>query len=568
MDGVKAIFKNEIASVVTNKRYIISLALQLLLLSAIIPVFGSVLRGGELKISSSGMQGFIPLAVIDSAENASLLKAALEKNKALEIRYTSESTNSVAERIKSNEIVGMLYIPPSYDESSDKKILRVLFMLDISNLKQDALYDAVLSSVKEASTEIAERRKRNLGIADEVLPPEFEIKIEKHYLKEELKKDLREAAEKNPNFSEFFMSYLVPLMLFFPIFMIGSLVLDSVVGEKEKKTIETLLATPISPTAIVVGKFLAFSFIVLAQILLWLGIFYFYGIALKSAVFIIVFLILINSCVLGTAVILGLYSKSVKEANVMMMMLYTLFFILLIISLTTEYFSPSAFLTPFSIISKLVIGEKISAAGGGIMFLFLSVFSYASLSIASKFAGRDAVVFGPRPGLEEMLEELSSWLYGKSSLSLASVFSMIAFSYAFVAELAIAIVMLASIGYTLLLIPFAAFIEEAAKPLGLRFLAKRKEISLGEGVFLGMLSGAAFFALETLVLVLATYALMPSLLIKIFKLRLYTTSILHVFTSGIVGASIASKKEKYYMIALLEAGIIHTIFNLKAAGLW
>lgn len=574
MDGVKTIFKSEIISVITNKRYIISLLLQLLLLSIIIPIFGSVLGSGELKISSSGMQRFIPLEVIDDAGNSQLLRAALEKNKALEIRYASygnETTfnisDKIADRIISNEIAGFLYIPRSYNESDAQKTLKVLFILDVSNLKRDALYDAVYASIKEASQGIAAERKKALNV-DETGAAEAGIKVEKYLLREELKKDLKETKEKSSQFSEFFMSYLVPLMLFFPIFMIGSLVLDSVVGEKEKKTIETLLASPVPPSAIVVGKFLAFSFIVFAQILIWLGIFYVYGIHMQNAIFIVIFLMMINSCVLGAAVALGIYSKSVKEANVMMMMLYTLFFILLIISLTTEYFTPSAFLTPFSIISKLVAEEKISFAGSGIMLLFLSVFSYTSLSIASKFADRDAVVFGPRPEIGEMLEELSLWLYGRGAVALTSVFSLLAFSYVFVLELSIAVVMLASFGYTSFLIPLFAFIEEALKPLGLRFLMRKREVKLKEGVYLGMLSGASFFALETIFLALATYALMPSLIVRILRLRLYSTSVLHIFTSGAVGAGMVSKEKKYYLIALFEAGIIHAIFNLKVAGVW
>jgi len=571
MDGVKTIFKNEIVSVITNKRYIASLLLQLLLLSIIIPIFGSVLSGGEMKISSSGMQKFIPFAIADNSEDSRLLIAALAKNKALEMRYASESEEGIADRIaekvKSGEIAGFLYIPTNYNESDAARALRVLLILDISNLKQDALYDAVISSVNEASQEISERRKKALGI-DESSFYESRITVEKQLLREELKKDASTAKAGDKNLNEFFMSYLVPLMLFFPIFMVGSLVLDSVVGEKEKKTIEALLASPVQPGAIVTGKFLAFSFIVAMQILLWLGIFSFYGIALKNAFFIIVFLMLINSCVLGTAVALGLYSKSVKEANVMMMMLYTLFFILLIISLTTEYFTPSNFLTPFSIISKLAVEEKVSFAGSGTMLLFLLAFSYTSLRLASAFAERDAVVFGPRPSLSEMLEEFAVSLYARGAVALTLVFSLIAFSYAFVLELTAAVVLLASFGFTVVLIPVSAFIEEALKPLGLKFLAKKSEISLKQGVAMGMLSGASFFAVETVFLAFATYAFMPSVLARIFRLRFYTTSILHIFTSGMVGAGIASKDRKYYLLALLEAGAIHALFNLRVVGLW
>lgn len=567
---LKVIFKNEVFSVLKNKRYVATLLLQLIFLSALIPIFANVLKGGELKIATSGMQEFIPVYVIDESKNASILKKHLENEKILEVEYTKESYAKIAEKIKKNIIPGMIYIPPTYDESRHFGNYEILLVIDVSNMKQDALYDAVLEAVNGASTEIAEIRKRKIGIKND-----FKIKLDRILLREEIIKKVKENKNINSKFSEFFMSYLIPLMLFFPIFTVGSAVLDSVVGEKEKKTVEAILASPISSQEFIYGKFLAFSLLVIFQLFLWLGILMAYGVEINALPEIVLLIIAINSFILAIAILLCIYSSSVKEGNILMMLLYTFFFIILIISLTSAYFNPEIVLTPLSAVSILVSGGKIALKWYFLMVLLLFAFSFSALKLASVFFERDDITFGPKPRIEELLRDFALWLYSGSfkrsfmrNLALAFIFNIFAFISAFLLEASIAILFLFSGISILLILPFAAAIEEILKQINLILISERLEKNIREGAFIGMLNGASFFFIETAFAALAGYAIMPGIVLRVIKLRFYTTSFLHVITSLIFGAGIMSGDSRKALSAFAIATLMHLAFNLRVLGIW
>lgn len=75
-----------------------------------------------------------------------------------------------------------------------------------------------------------------------------------------------------PTTFEFLYSVILPVLLFFPAFVAGNLVADSLTEEFELKTMETLLSAPVSWRAIVGAKILAAVFIALLQGALWLGL--------------------------------------------------------------------------------------------------------------------------------------------------------------------------------------------------------------------------------------------------------------------------------------------------------
>ena len=50
---------------------------------------------------------------------------------------------------------------------------------------------------------------------------------------------------------------MLAILLFLPLFFFGNMIIDSVVGEKERKTGEILMAMPIPPSQIILGKILA-----------------------------------------------------------------------------------------------------------------------------------------------------------------------------------------------------------------------------------------------------------------------------------------------------------------------
>jgi ABC-2 type transport system permease protein len=544
-----ALFRHELYSIISNKRYLLSLAFQLLILFAILPVFSTFLSSGTVSILTPALNEFVPLGVVDDSSNSLILRAALESNKKLDLVYLQSYDEDFLEKGKGAAI---LLVPSDYDESLNR-VLEVRLITDASNLKVGTVYDAVFPSIAQASNHLTKLRSESFGVT--IDDP---IMVKKNLLKPVVIEDGK------TKFSSFFLSYLVPLMLFFPIFTVGSIILDSVVGERERKTVESLLTAPINRWEIAFTKFLSASFFVLVQLIIWLTVFKIYSIPLQNTISIILVIMIIDSAIISTALLFAYYSRTVKEANILLMLLYTTLFIGLIVSLSINYFDSSLMSTPFTIISDLVVGEKTSTLPWSTLLLF-----YTGIVMATnvRLVERDDIIFGPRPDLFALLSDLSLWLFSRGwtgYVYLTFVFGIFAIVYATLIEVTVGVFLIFTFGFTNLLVPIFALIEEVVKPAGVYLLATKRRLKAREAVYLGMLSGVMFFALESAIFAIATYYLFPARLLSILKMRITTTLVIHAITSGIVGYGIFKKEN--FTLYLLLAIFIHSVFNLVVTG--
>ncbi len=544
----QALIRHEIHAIYSNRRFILSMVLQLLILFAILPVFATFLSTGTVSLTTPALNEFVPIAIVDNSRDSSILRNALHRSSKLDITYSEKFS---FQPLENGYVAGILVLPPGYDESLNR-VLEVELYTAESSMKKDMVYDAIFPAISEASEIISKRRSSEFGVS-----VEDPVKIEKEYLRPLV------IDEGESRFSGFFLAYLVPLMLFFPIFTVGSIVLDSVVGERERKNVESLIVAPVSRGQMVSSKFLASSIFVFVQLLLWLAAFQFYGVPLENKAAILLMVMLVDSAVISTAILMAYYAKSVKEANILLMLLYTAVFITLIVSLSLNYFN-TTISTPFAVISSLVIGEQTQ---GLPWIAAMLAYTVAVLHINKRLVERDDILFGPRPSITTLLEDLSVWLFsfGKMGyLYLTMAFAAPAIAYSMLIEVSIGILVIFTFGFTNILIPLFAMVEELVKPLGIYLLASRKGLRDEEGIILGVLSGVAFFMVESVSIALITYYLFPSMLMEVFKLRVATTLVIHAVSSGIVGYGIAVKER--FLPAVMLATIIHSAFNLTVTG--
>jgi len=543
------LYKQELHSILSNKRYMLSLAIQLILIFTLLPVFSSFFSAGTLELSTPALQGFIPLGVVDSSQGSELLLSSLRQNPRLELTMLPSYSQSLLEK---GRLAAILVLPEGYDESLNK-VLEVELYTYAPGLKSGAVYDAVHEAVQEAGEKLSERRRKVYGV--EV---ESQLQVRRHLLKEVV---VRRSGER---FSSFFLTYLVPLMLFFPIFTVGSIIVDTVVGERERRTFESLIVSPVGRSDIVLAKCLSISSFVLAQLIAFILVLKLYAIPLGHSASILLILLLLDGAVIATALMTSYYARTVKEANILLMLLYTAFFIAIIISLSTSYFNINMPSTPFSLIAELAGGAERSVlpwAG--------ALLGYTGLALAAcaKLVERDDILFGPRPGVSELLADLSIWLYtlpGAGALYLTLIFGAYALVYATVLELGVGVLLVFAFGVTNILIPIFAFIEELVKPTGVYLLSNRRRLGKWEAISLGALAGAVFFALETLVFALLASHLFPARLLEILKLRVSTTLAVHVLGSALVGYGAAERKA--FIPMLILSTLLHSAFNLFVTG--
>ncbi|MEE8357839.1 MAG: ABC transporter permease [Candidatus Hydrothermarchaeales archaeon] len=558
------LIKHELSGIFSNKRFMAGFVLQLLLLMAIVPTFSSFLATGDIKTVTPTMKGFVPIGVVDNSPGNTVLLEALQNNEKLEIKYFDRYPS---ENLQRGEISSVLTIPRDYDERSDNQ-LTVSLVIDRANLKRESVFDAISKSVGDASSKL--RRIRESKLQATVIEP---IRLKKELLNPVM------IENKGGRFSSFFLGYLIPLVLFFPIFTSGNLIVDMIVGEKERKTFESLLTSPIDAKDIALGKFGAIFIFISIQTILWLALLRLQKIPIANLGSVVVVLLSVNAAVIITAVVLSIYSTTVKEANISMMLLYVVLFVGLIVSLSMEYFNPvSAFeVLPFINISRLVVGKSVNPLTTLLLVLSLLLYTFIILIMSVKLIERDDVVFGPRPTFFALINDFTEGVLARmehTSRGIAMLsfgFASLAVIFSITVEVALGMLIFFSFGFsffTLYLITILfALIEEFFKPLGLySVMANRPgEIDAKSGFIYGALAGIGFFFFENFFLAMLVMLTIPSKVFQILTLRIGSIMFVHAVSSGIVGVGISKlgkEKKHIYILYLLTATAIHAGYNL------
>lgn len=192
----------------------------------------------------------------------------------------------------------------------------------------------------------------------------------------------------NPVFIEMMNSLLIPLVLMLPIFFSMNILSDSIVREKERKTLEILFSVPMRREEIIIGKIIPVVVLALAQVGAWVGLLsliypYLYHIPL-----LIFFLIVLMAFFFSSAVAFSTYAGTVRESN--------LFLILFMMAVTFLVFVP--FPKEFSFLSRLspVGGIVVLSSNQGLLmtevlpyFLVYGCLSVISFLIASRMLSKD-----------------------------------------------------------------------------------------------------------------------------------------------------------------------------------
>lgn len=554
------VFKRDLEEIVLNKKYMVGFFFQLILLLTIVPSFGSVLEEGSLALPTPTLKEFLPIGIVDTSGSSTILNEDLAKDQRFEIIHYPDVPYMDLQR---GRITAIVVVDTDYDEASYGP-LPITIITSGSNFKREATLEALDTAISTTSSRIGSQRVQTVG-AD--LSEPFIIN------REFLRPVVIQAG--GSRFSSFFLGYLIPLILFFPIFMSGGLVVDSMVGEKEAKTLESLLTSPIPRSTIVVGKFLAVWVFLSSQVLLWIWGLGMVGVPISNIIPTFLLLAAINAVVIAMAFLLALYSPGMKGANISLMLMYVVVFTGLVTSLSIEFFNPRPFfeMVPFNAISRLATGEGVGLTTYLLQVLGLSWSAALMLWMATLLIKRDDITFGPRPDLFTLFSDLVDStlshigkrpVLGCIIISMAS--SLAVLPLVLLAEITIGLFYFFFLGmnqatFIIMVVTFA-LVEEGAKPLGLYTIKERHPQWVDtprSGFLYGAAAGLGFFLLENTIFIIITLMTVPSLVFRILTLRAGTTMVIHMVSSGIVGIGISRKKT---LIFILLAWVIHTIFNL------
>lgn len=229
----------------------------------------------------------------------SILEQNLENENLILLYFPSveEGLNQVG-----NEIIAMIYI------SSDTGNIG----LQIDN--NDLFYPVASNKINEALSNYQLEEQ----LSTQQLSP-GQIKVIKNPIElEEIavnKESYRPLALESAYFVEIMYGFIVPFILFLPFFLASNIVTDSIVGEKERKTFEVLLMTPLSGPMVIAGKILPILLFSLLQSTVWIVLLYLLRVPLYNPLLIMFLLFFVGLGFVGMGVIISMLVESTKEAN-------------------------------------------------------------------------------------------------------------------------------------------------------------------------------------------------------------------------------------------------------------
>ena len=127
-------------------------------------------------------------------------------------------------------------------------------------------------------------------------------------------------------FFSFTYTILIPLLLFLPPFLSGSVVIDLITEEAQRGTLELLRVSPVSLVDIVDGKAAGMVALAPLQAALWILLLEINGIAIGNVLSLLVYVTAITTVTVAVGVVLGLATTQRRQAQFLYSMLVVILF--------------------------------------------------------------------------------------------------------------------------------------------------------------------------------------------------------------------------------------------------
>jgi ABC-2 type transport system permease protein len=146
---------------------------------------------------------------------------------------------------------------------------------------------------------------------------------------------------------EFIYSVFLPMLMFFPAFVSGSMSVDSLTEEVENNTLQTLLSAPLSLNGMISAKITSSVIIAITQCIAWLSLLQLNGIVIQNTSWILL-LALIVAGITSTFAVLGAVLLKDRERSQ---------FIYSLSLLAATAISTLLNISPITTLSRLAIGD-------------------------------------------------------------------------------------------------------------------------------------------------------------------------------------------------------------------
>jgi ABC-type Na+ efflux pump permease subunit len=345
-DARTTIAKRELSSLTREKTIVLALLIQLF-----IAAFSSFLVVGLTSLyDPASVEGGEIRVGVTGEEADELLAAAAQEDGVQAVRYTDRGAalDDFDEGRLSAVLTGTL--TPTAEGSR----VSVLAVAPAENLRTTLIVVQLRSVLTTLESQERTQRQPYLDFQPVEEPP---------------------GAESSPYFG-FTYTILIPLLLFLPPFISGSVAVDAITEEIERGTLELLRVAPVSLVDIVDGKAIGMILLAPLQAALWIGLLSLNGIAVSNVLPLLAFVTAIATVVVVLGTTLGLLTARRRQAQLLYSVLVILFF-------GTAIVLPEH---PATTVAKLAVASPTALTYGSVAGF--AVAAAALYALTRRYAGR------------------------------------------------------------------------------------------------------------------------------------------------------------------------------------
>ena len=342
---IMALSRKEARDILQNKIYILVALVQIfIIIGAVGLVAVAAVASDPALLDQIGVTSTLNVGLPQNLQGSTLAKY-LEEQK-LTLNYYN--TTDEAKPLLGNKLVAIVDISPSGE---------VTAQVDNSNVFYPVLSTKINDAVNNYNTE---KTLLNTGLNESQVnniqnPVNFQI------VKINEDKAVPIALDSS-YFVEVIYGFIVPFILLLPFFLASNIVTDSVVGEKERKTFEVLLMTPLSSYMVVMGKIIPILIFSLIQCLAWILVLVLLNIPIYHTALLLLVLFFMGLGFIGVGILISMLVDSTKEANsaITMVLVFATFILFIPLFIKSTFFQGVFNFIPTVLMVKLASSPTIT----------------------------------------------------------------------------------------------------------------------------------------------------------------------------------------------------------------
>lgn len=381
------ITKWEFFGALRSKKFIMIFFLQISVLLLMIVIFNSFTASIESEKGISITPSLNGFASMDVQDQSGLISKYVNPEI---INVTNSTYNNSINSIANGQTTGFLYVPGNADQIIRQgQTVDMVVYLDAADPKRSVVRDEVNSTAKLLS------QSYSAILTSSVTTNVTNTTVNQQNTGESLTLQI-------------IKKVMIVILLFLPLLLFGNMIIDSVVGEKERKTGEIIIAMPISHSQIIIGKSMAVAITMTLQVLIWIIVLLIAGFQIHNPLLVFIFISLTSIPIIGITNMVAAYSKNYKEAGIGLSIVY-LFIVGFLVVPALVYISRKSFLanvSPMTLVMRLFSGEAVYIGDFLLTLMSILIVSIISYWISIKLFERDDITFGPRPGIFRLAYEL------------------------------------------------------------------------------------------------------------------------------------------------------------------